>query len=47
MFSFLRRFTDRPVWCAKCGAPLGYMTLFGPKRWQHLDCPPYAPVEAL
>ncbi len=40
----LRRVTDRRVHCQKCGEPLGYMSLFGPKKWEHIECPPYSPV---
>lgn len=42
--SIFRRITDRQVRCQKCGESLGYMSLFGPKTWEHVDCPPYSPV---
>ena len=46
--SLFRQLTDRLVWCQKCGEPLGFVPLFCKfKRWQHVDCPPYAPVEAV
>lgn len=47
MFGFLRRFTDRSVKCGKCGAHLGYVPLFAATKWEHVDCPPYAPVRAV
>jgi hypothetical protein len=47
MFGFLRRFTDRPVKCRKCGEHIGYVTLFGHKRWEHVACPPDSPVRAI
>lgn len=45
-----RRLTDRMVYCRKCGEPIGYVPLFPlfrNTRWEHVDCPPYAPVRAV
>ncbi len=43
--SLFRRLTDRPVNCQKCGEPLGYVTIRAPKKWEHVECPRYAPVQ--
>lgn len=42
-----RRLTDRKVHCRNCGAELGYVWLFGHKRWEHVECPPTQPVRAV
>lgn len=39
-----RKLTDRAVYCQKCGQHIGFMTILGPKTWEHVDCPDYAPV---
>ena len=44
MLTLLRKFTDRPVFCRKCGEKVGYVPFFATKRWEHVDCPPYRPV---
>jgi hypothetical protein len=45
--SLFRRFTDRLVYCEECGEPIGFIWRFGHTRWRHVECPPYAPVEAV
>lgn len=45
--SLFRKLTDRAVYCDQCGEKLGYVWLFGRKRWRHVSCPPYDPVQAI
>jgi hypothetical protein len=47
MSQLFRQLTDRRVYCQKCSEPLGYVWLFGHKRWEHVDCPTYSPVRAV
>lgn len=43
-----RTLTDRKVSCPKCGQQIGYVPLLSRyKRWQHVECPPYYPVQAI